>query len=37
MYTVTVVTEILDPDDDTRSQLQMTFWTLMMIHGHSDN
>jgi hypothetical protein len=27
--------EILDSDDDTRSEPQLKFWTLTMIHGHS--
>jgi len=32
MYIVTVMTDILD----TRSQLRLTFWT-MMIHGQRQN
>jgi hypothetical protein len=26
-----------DDDDDTWPHSQTKFWTLMMIHGHSDN
>lgn len=35
--TVTVMTEILDSDDGIWSKPQLKFWTLTMIHGHSDN